>query len=349
MKTHLQLSLALLFAASFAYAASVFAEGDALEQASWSVPQVAEVKQQLETWLTERKVAADLRTSVLKQWNESAQGEELLRSVANSIAQVDADAKTLVSLCEQPPAANLPATFKILTAENTPAWVRANLRLLCGVWLARHDRYDEAAEHLAGLQPEEVVDPAGLLFYQAVTAHRLLKKDECLPLIKRLLENKNALPQRFVTVAKLMQQDIAPLEPDSLDEISRLMDDVRRRLDLGRAGKKVRDEEQAIIAKLEKKIKELEQQRKKQQQQQQAGNQPKNQTPATPAEQSQVPRDIHATDETDPKSFSKKENWGNLPPKQRQQALQQIGRDLPSHFRDTIEEYFKRLAQDGNE
>ena len=27
--------------------------------------------------------------------------------------------------------------------------------------------------------------------------------------------------------------------------------------------------------------------------------------------------------------------------------LQQIGRELPAHFRETIEEYFKRLAQDG--
>jgi hypothetical protein len=28
-------------------------------------------------------------------------------------------------------------------------------------------------------------------------------------------------------------------------------------------------------------------------------------------------------------------------------VLQQIGRELPAHFRETIEEYFKRLAQDG--
>ena len=51
--------------------------------------------------------------------------------------------------------------------------------------------------------------------------------------------------------------------------------------------------------------------------------------------------------EVDPKNIGKKDGWGNLPPKERQEVLQQIGRELPAHFRETIEEYFKRLAQDG--
>ena len=40
-----------------------------------------------------------------------------------------------------------------------------------------------------------------------------------------------------------------------------MMDDIRRRLALARAGKVVRDEEDAVIAKLEKMIDELEKQR----------------------------------------------------------------------------------------
>ena len=51
--------------------------------------------------------------------------------------------------------------------------------------------------------------------------------------------------------------------------------------------------------------------------------------------------------EVDQKNIGKKDGWGNLPAKDRQEVLQQIGRELPAHFRETIEEYFKRLAQDG--
>ncbi len=36
--------------------------------------------------------------------------------------------------------------------------------------------------------------------------------------------------------------------------------------------------------------------------------------------------------------------WGNLPPHEREAALQQIGRDYPAYYREAIEEYFKRLA-----
>jgi hypothetical protein len=51
--------------------------------------------------------------------------------------------------------------------------------------------------------------------------------------------------------------------------------------------------------------------------------------------------------DVDPNNLGKRDGWGNLPPKERQEVLQQIGRELPAHFRETIEEYFKRLAQDG--
>ncbi len=49
----------------------------------------------------------------------------------------------------------------------------------------------------------------------------------------------------------------------------------------------------------------------------------------------------------DPKSIGTKAGWGNLPPKERQEALQQIGKDLPAHYREVIEEYFRKLAREG--
>ena len=36
--------------------------------------------------------------------------------------------------------------------------------------------------------------------------------------------------------------------------------------------------------------------------------------------------------------------WGNLPPHEREEALQQIGREFPPHYREASEQYFKRLA-----
>ena len=44
------------------------------------------------------------------------------------------------------------------------------------------------------------------------------------------------------------------------------------------------------------------------------------------------------------RNIGNKSGWGDLPPKEREEAMQQIGRDFPSHYRDVIEQYFRRLA-----
>ena len=51
--------------------------------------------------------------------------------------------------------------------------------------------------------------------------------------------------------------------------------------------------------------------------------------------------------EEDPKRIGTESGWGDLPPRQRQEALQQIGKDLPAHYREVVEEYFRKLAREG--
>jgi hypothetical protein len=139
-----------------------------------------------------------------------------------------------------------------------------------------------------------------------------------------------------------MDADIRPLETDSLDEIARLMSDIRRRLGLGRAGTRVRQQEDDVIAKLDKKINEIEEKMKKQAA---SGQGQGSLQPSNPAQDSQNlggkgPGDVDA------KRIGSKSGWGNLPPKEREQALQQLSKDLPAHYREAIEEYFRKLARD---
>ena len=182
-----------------------------------------------------------------------------------------------------------------------------------------------------------------MLFYQSVAYHRMPDKRQCLPLVAKLLEHQQQIPRRYLTVAQLMQADIEPLEADSLDEISRLMDEVRRRLELKRAGTRVRQQEDEVIAKLDKLIKKVEEQ----QQQQQAAASAGNLQPSNPAQDS-MPMGGKGPGNIDPKQIGSKSGWGNLPPAERQEALQQIGKDLPAHYREVIEEYFRKLAREGS-
>jgi hypothetical protein len=283
-------------------------------------------------------------------WPEG-QGEvdpsDVLDRVAASLAVIEPDAATIYSLTQQPATAVKIPDLAILTDANVPIFIRGNLRLHIARWLTQHAMVDEALALIGDLKPVDVVDPASLLFYQALGHHRLLEKEKCLQQVTLLLENESTIPRRYATIARLMEADIKPLKVDSLDEIARMMDDIRRRLDLGRAGKIVRDEEEQVIAKLEKMIEEMEEEEKKKKDGPSGPPKPGQGTkPGDPAPDSQAMQ-LKGPGNVDSKAVGKKDGWGNLPPKERQEVLQQIGRDLPAHFRETIEEYFKRLAQDG--
>ncbi len=229
---------------------------------------------------------------------------------------------------------------------DVPGWMQDTVRLACGRAFAQQRMYDEALEILSGLELVQVCDPATLIFYRATCEHHLMKAKECLSNVDVLLEREQELPVRYRQLAQLMKSDIQTLEADSLDEVSRLMRDVERRLDLGRAGKRVRDEEQEIVDKLDKLIEQIEQQMQQQQQQQQSQGEGSQQQSAQQAMDDSRAAGGSGPGDIDKKDLNDKSSWGNLPAAQRQESLQRLTEELPSHYRDVIESYFRQLAKD---
>jgi hypothetical protein len=328
-------------------ASAVQAQDDLAKRASWTQPTAGEVKGQVLAWLKSQNPDEATQREIDNRWAGDAlpgTGTGLLEHVALTIAFVDLEVRPIVELCRGAAPRRLSLPVEVLFDESREPFERSNLRLYFAQWLAQHAFYDEALEQLDGLTHQDVVDPASLLFYQSVVHHRLLNKDACLLSLNLLLENEQAIPRRYLAVAKLMESDIKPLEEDSLDEVSRLMDDIQRRLNFGRAGTRVRDEEEDVIAKLDKMIEDLE--KKRQQAQQASGNANGTLQPSKPADDSNA-MGGKGPGNVDQKRLKNEAGWGNLPPKERQEALQQISKDLPAHFRDVIEEYFRKLARDG--
>jgi hypothetical protein len=351
-------ALALPLAALLARATSVFADEPADEefakQPTWAAPSASAVRADVFKWLDERKTGEAVRKEVEALWpsdsGASAQpvAGDLLDSVVKSIALADAQSGDLVSLCAKPKAVGPLPSFPWLSDEKTPAFERNNLRLWYGRWLSQEHLYDYSLEQLSGLEPTEVVDPAALLFYQAAANHWLLHKEPGLKAIARLLERKKELPRRYAQLADLMQTDLAAVKEDSLDHIDRRMRDVDGRLDHAQAGKKVRGVEDGIIASLDKLIEEEE--KRQQEAAAAAGSRmgPGGRRSSSPAPDSarllgKGPGDVAK------KPIGTHSNWGDLPAKERQEVLQAIGKEYPSHYRDVIEQYFKRLASEDEE
>jgi hypothetical protein len=308
---------------------------------TWRPPLAADVKTELGAWLMKNVSDTALREKALNLVHgisDQATSSELLDRLAGTLALVDPRVAQLVEICSHPRGSAMLPTFAWLTDAKTPPLVAANLRLCFGRWLVQGEWYEEGLEQLGSLKPAEVVAPAELLFYQAVIYHRMLNKEAGLKVIGQLLDGTDASPRRYIAVAYLMQADLASLEKDTLDEIARRMEIVGKKLDQGRAGPKVRKVEGDVIESLDKMIKKMEDEQNKQNQS--SSNSLQSSRPA----QDSTPAGGKAPGEVTKKDIGHKSGWGDLPPKEREEALQHMGRDFPPHYRDAIEDYFRKLA-----
>lgn len=237
--------------------------------ARYRAPTLDEAKSTVVRWLDRAGAAEDLRAKVADLWKADLPDKyapPLLHRLGQTFSLVDARARQVLEVtAKSHDRKDLPSLAWLSEAGDgakLDPLFRDNLRLIIGRWLCQEKLYDEAIALLRDLKPENVVDPASLLFYRGVACHRLLVKKEGLESIHALLDDVGDSPQRFVTVARLMEQDLLGLKDGSLDDISRRMEDVERRLGLSRAGKVVRKREDEIVAMLDKLINELEEKQK---------------------------------------------------------------------------------------
>ena len=313
------------------------------ESAAWQPAKVEDVRTQVFAWLDARQADEATRAKAAELWPADADppaGTELLTRVAQTLALADENARKLLDLCSRPREELTPPRHRWLADPQTPPLVAANLRLLYGRWLVHESLFDEALPQLERLRPQDVVDPASLLFYQGVVHHRLLRQEAGLEATRQLLAGAGRIPRRYEAVARLMQADLEDLKVDSLDHIARRMEDVERRLALGRTGPRVRKIEDGVIESLDKLIKKLQQQQR--QAAGAAGSSGRAQ-PSSPAPDSRILAG-KGPGEVTKRNIGSRSGWGDLPPKQREEALQQIGREFPAHYRDVIEQYFRKLA-----
>lgn len=310
------------------------------QRASWSQPNVEDVRSQVDLWLQSLKLNSSQIEEILVHWQPS-QHHQLLNCVGEVIAAALPSATSLVRACRGPVKSPVLPNASFLSDEKLAPFARNNLQLIYGCWLTNHDYFEEAHVQLSPLRLNDVVDPASLLFHQAVVFHRKMAKGSFLQAVHSLLENETTIPRRYVTLARLMEADVKPLKEDSLDQVSRMMNNIRIRLHHGRAGTRVRKEEDDVISKLDKMIEKLEQQS-----QQNASQSGGGANPAGAPMQDSIAAGGSGPGNVDPKNIGKPADWGDLPPKAREQSLQELGQDFPAHYRTVIEQYFRKLAKD---
>ena len=329
-----------------AIAAESAADEGLVRRATWEIPDWADLRDRARGWIDAH---ADASPDPVRA--ERARGlwpvaepfddptTDRLDRFAASMALLDPRAAGLVAVSERPELGD--ASW--LDAASDERELHDVMALFHGRQLVRHGFFDEARVLLQHLEVEAACDPASLLFHRAACEHWLLDAEAGLASLDRLLEQAEAIPVRYERLARLMQADLQALEDESLDHIARRMRDITRRLDLGEAGPRTQTVQDGVIESLDKLIAKIEEQQQQQGEGGGAGSGAGGSGGSRPMDDSQLAGG-KGPGEVARKDLDEEGDWGDLPPHQREEALQQIAREFPPHYREVIENYFKRLA-----
>jgi predicted Fe-S protein YdhL (DUF1289 family) len=225
------------------------------------------------------------------------------------------------------------------------------LILSIAVWLSLNGFYSESQlifsqfNNLDKLGKEEYYT---YHFYYGCSAFATGDKPMAEKHLKLLEDSFNyaEIPKRYRHLSSKMLEELSYWKIDDLHGISRDMITVRDRLERVDGKKYTQKVQQNIVDKLDKHIKDLEDAEKSAKDQQANYEQEsKKNNPNKPNDESKI-GDSQGKGEVDQKILRKyAENWGTMQPLERQKAITEIKRSLPSRYHQMIEDYYKALNQ----
>lgn len=268
------------------------------------------------------------------------------------------------------PSAPAPTAVPDVLKNMKNGFAKANLTLAYGRALSNRRVHEEAIDVFKLTTPEQVVDPAAYLFQRAVSEHALLRKEEATKSISRLLDDVVGSPERFRTVSALMLVDMQLWKDKDLGAVARKMENIERRLELARGGPQTQKLQKEVVARLDELIKEMENKDKKKKNPgdgdpkdgkdpndgscpssgkpgpgQPGSGPPQGNDPSSPATDSGIVTQGGPGNVDQAKLKKLVENWGSLPPREQNRALQELTQGLSARHREAIENYFRILAQ----
>jgi hypothetical protein len=296
-------------------------ESEFAARPAWSPTTADAIAAQLDQFLAASRISPEKQLAARNEWsadNGNQAPADLLDRLAAALAQADVRVAALVEHCRAAQTRGPLPDFAWLADSETPVLIRNNMRLYLARWLVQIGYYDEAVSWMSGLKTTEVASPEALLFYRAVAYQQLVEPDKASTALSELLTRREDLPVRYQKLADLMAQDLAALEDESLDHISRRMADVRRRLALGGTGERVQKVEKGVIDSLDKLIKEAEEQQQRQQNAAANGQQQGQPSPAPqPMKDSRI-AELKAPGKVESRDIGSGSGWGNLPERERE-------------------------------
>ena len=219
---------------------------------------------------------------------------------------------------------------------------RDDVKLAIARELVRRKRTDEGWIRIEKTTANDVSDVAAFHFLRGGILQTLGRNDEAVRSFLAL-EHVPGAPERYLAASKAIRAELASLKREALSGVARDMREIHRRLDVGLPDKRTQDLNKDVVDRLDKLINKLQQDANNAKKQNASGK------PSKPADESRPFQEKSTGETADGRKFRDFSKWGDLPAKERAKALQDLSRDFPAHYRDAVEEYFKKLAKDGGD
>lgn len=334
---------------------------------SWTLPSSEGIRAELETWsrsLQKNGMPSETETilaeGILADWKTTAKfsGKELFDKTIDSMRRLSPAIESYLEACNSLAWKELPFGEPLVLPQiplqiylgdsNSSKYLVGTLRYYLALRLVQARLYDEAAPILDELTSQNSVDPLGVLIHRAIVCNQLSKTTEGLEAItayRQAEKNETNIPRRFTELAKLLEFDLNQQREsqENPQKISRQMNDVRRRLGKGKTDDDTQQAEKDVMKSLDRLIEKIERQCEQQCQQGDGEGQQANK----PADDSRLLKQ-KGPGNVDRRDFDPAGNWGDLPPKEREETLLKIEKEFPAHYRDIIEQYFREMATRNN-
>jgi hypothetical protein len=314
--------------------------------AAFAPASVQDIQDRLLQWMALADLDEQTARSITGLWADvdslqSASADELLDRVVESLASADPGVRRLVDEANQ---GSIPSAM-VFDGIRRESFFRDNVQLWYARWLTQHRLYDEAQQILDMLRPDAVVDPATYFFCRAVCQQQLLDASAARDSLALLLNNTLSVPARYRAVGEMMRQQLANDSDEGMPLVARVMNDVHRRLDLGRSGESTQQQETRVVDLLDKLLEDMEKQQQQQDGQGGGGQSQQNQSGTQGASQSQV-KGSTGDGEANGKTLTENRAWGMLDKQAEAKARELIRKQFPSNFLDAISKYTQKIAED---
>ena len=321
----------------------------------WNAPSWDAIREQYRDWLTDSGQEEQLRAA----WDRDRQSADAatLEWLANRAIQINPEWEPYLSNSAFDSASldrgrlyDTKGFFAVLDHLNQSG-ISADLRLYAAVRLIQKNQFDSGAKLLSGIEYKQSGSPARLLFYQGLAAYEELNFEAARQKMNQLLAGES-IPIRYRTLGEQIKRDLDNLDPKGLDHVSRRMNGSYSRLADGQTNQKVRAIQDGIVKSLDDQIEQLEKQLQQMQSSSSQSSAPSGPSPKeygpsagrSAGQAGEANKPAKVLGDADGKN-RKEDEWGSLPDKQREADLQQIQERFPPHYRDIIEQYFKKMAQ----